>query len=346
VTVQKGFIVLLIATALGSSLHAAAPQPSDLRAAVQNSIPFLQEKGAWWIEKKDCVSCHRVTNMVWTLSAAKDRGFKVSDELDEWISWSIESSLSKNDEDKIVGLSNKEGVAQLLIGVGDELDEDSYQRLAALLTKDQQEDGSWRAGGQLPAQKRPKPETNQTSTMWLSLAMQQKKPGDQEKPVLDKAGQFIETTAEGKSTEWFALRLLLASQLDDGKTRDEMVKRLVKQQQSDGGWGWMVDAESDALGTGMAIYALAQSNNPEAQAAIERGQVFLMETQRDDGSWPVKGTKEKRKDKVSETAVYWGTAWAALALIETLPETGPIQARQDNPVEQLDVAKAPTDQTP
>lgn len=46
---------------------------------------------------------------------------------------------------------------------------------------------------------------------------------------------------------------------------------------------------------------------------------FLVETQRDDGSWAVKGTKEKKKDNVEETAVYWGTTWAAIALLETLP---------------------------
>ena len=325
-SVLKCLTSFAIALSITTSLPATSPEPAQIRAAVKSSLPFIEDKGVWWIEKKDCVSCHRVTNMVWTLSAAKRHGFQVSEQLDEWIDWTIESSLSKNDEDKIAGQANKEGVAQLLIALGERADQDAHQQLSDLLLKDQQDNGSWKAGGQLPAQKRPKPETDQTSTMWLALAMQQSKPSPRQAPVLTKAETFIEQAPVGKSTEWFVLRLLLANQTNNNAQRDEMVKQLIQQQQADGGWGWMVDAESDALGTGMAVYALTQAKATEPldaagiQSSIENAQTFLIETQREDGSWPVKGTKEKRKDKVSETAVYWGTTWAALGLIHTLPE--------------------------
>ncbi len=46
---------------------------------------------------------------------------------------------------------------------------------------------------------------------------------------------------------------------------------------------------------------------------------FLLSTQQADGSWQVKGTKQGRKDRVEETACYWGTAWAAIALLQALP---------------------------
>ena len=71
----------------------------------------------------------------------------------------------------------------------------------------------------------------------------------------------------------------------------------------------------------MALYALVKSTEatPQSEQAIQSAIKFLVETQRDDGSWAVKGTKEKKKTKVEETAVYWGTTWAAIALLETLP---------------------------
>jgi len=55
------------------------------RQAIERAIPFIEEQGVDWIESKECASCHRINTMVWSLSLAKTRGFKVSKELDEWI---------------------------------------------------------------------------------------------------------------------------------------------------------------------------------------------------------------------------------------------------------------------
>ena len=49
-----------------------------------------------------------------------------------------------------------------------------------------------------------------------------------------------------------------------------------------------------------------------------------MTTQRADGSWPVRGTKAKKRNSLEDTAVYWGTTWATLALVTSL---GPERVR-------------------
>ncbi|MCA9084810.1 MAG: hypothetical protein KDA81_12175, partial [Planctomycetaceae bacterium] len=54
--------------------------------------------------------------------------------------------------------------------------------------------------------------------------------------------------------------------------------------------------------------------------SIKHGQQFLVNAQRDDGSWTVQGTKANKKDDVEETAVYWGTTWAALGLMASIPD--------------------------
>ncbi|QDV49118.1 prenyltransferase/squalene oxidase repeat-containing protein [Gimesia fumaroli] len=296
---------------------------TQVRETVQRSIPYIEEKGLWWIEKKKCVSCHRGGNMVWSLHAAKQHGFEVSDQLQEWTDWSTDKSLSKNDKGKTVGLGNKEGVVQILLSSGHSSiapdQKETRQKLAALLLDGQQPDGSWKAGGQLPFQKRPAAETNTVSTMWLALTLI-REGNEKSAPVVEKAMQFINASPPGKSTEWYAVRLLLAVQAKDSEVRDQMLKQLHSLQKPDGGWGWMVADESDALGTGMALYALLEAGVNREDASIKQAQQFLVSTQRKDGSWPVKGTKEKKKASVQETAIYWGTCWAVISLVESLPQ--------------------------
>ncbi|WP_197995838.1 prenyltransferase/squalene oxidase repeat-containing protein [Gimesia algae] len=316
------FSSLLLTLSIGA-LPDAQPTTVQIRETVQRSIPFIEEKGLWWIEEKKCVTCHRVGNMVWSLQAAKQSGFTVSDRLAEWRQWSIDKSLAENDKGKITGLGNKEGVAQLLLSM-DQAENGAAQKetrnkLAAILLEDQQPDGAWKAGGQLPFQKRPAAETNAVSTMWLTLALLAEGKNEASAPVMTNALKFIQTSSPGKSVEWYALRLLLAVQTGETEVRDQLVKQLRSQQHADGGWGWMVTDDSDALGTGLALYALVSAGVDRQDPVIKGAQQFLVSTQRDDGSWPVHGTKEKKKASVQETAVYWGTTWAVIGLVESLP---------------------------
>ncbi|WP_417385014.1 prenyltransferase/squalene oxidase repeat-containing protein [Gimesia sp.] len=313
----------LLLTLSISALPDAQPTTVQIRETVQRGIPYIEEKGLWWIEEKKCVTCHRVGNMVWSLQAAKQSGFMVSDRLAEWRQWSIDKSLANNDKGKVTGLGNKEGVAQLLLSP-DRADTDTAQvearkKLAAILLEEQRPDGSWKAGGQLPFQKRPAAETDAVSTMWLTLALLAEGKNEASTPVLTRAMKFIAASSPGKSVEWYAVRLLLAVQSGETEVRDQLVKQLRSQQHPDGGWGWMIADDSDALGTGLALYALVSAGVDRNDPAVKGAQQFLVSTQRDDGSWPVRGTKEKKKKSVQETAVFWGTTWAVIGLVESLP---------------------------
>jgi squalene-hopene/tetraprenyl-beta-curcumene cyclase len=77
--------------------------------------------------------------------------------------------------------------------------------------------------------------------------------------------------------------------------------------------------ESDALGTGVALYALAGDGLSADHPAITRGRQFLFERQQAAGSWKVEGTKKDKAKKIEPTATYWGTCWAVIGLAETLP---------------------------
>lgn len=314
--------IIVLAATLSGVPESTQPAADGIRATIQRSIPYIQEKGVWWIETKKCVSCHRVGTMLWSLNAARQKGLRASDRLDEWLEWSLETSLSTNDKGKIVGAGNKDGVAQLLLTrhltASTGVRRDSYARLAAIISNDQEQDGSWKPGGQLPFQKRTKRETTAVTTMWLALALADHDTDQRFRDAVSKALKQIKSSERGKSTEWYVARLLLARQLDDQKTVDAIVNDLRRQQQKNGGWGWIVGEQSDALGTGMSLYALLRADIGD-EDTISRAKRLLVDSQQEDGSWLVTGTKEKKRDRIEETAIYWGTTWAVLGLVESLP---------------------------
>ena len=67
------------------------------------------------------------------------------------------------------------------------------------------------------------------------------------------------------------------------------------------------------------LYALARDGFAPTDPAVTKARAFLMQTQRDDGSWAVKGTKENKKGNIEPTSVFWGTCWATIGLLESLP---------------------------
>ena len=60
----------------------------------------------------------------------------------------------------------------------------------------------------------------------------------------------------------------------------------------DGGWEWILNQESDALATGMVLYALNQSGIDPKQERISKAVEFLTSSQNDDSLWYVKGPKK------------------------------------------------------
>lgn len=314
---------VLLGLFLGAPLTFGGKPTDRVRGVIERSIPYIQEQGVSWINEKKCVTCHRVNTMIWSLSESRRHGFEVSESLGDWVDWAADASLSKDDNGRTVGLGNKEGVAQIVLTLGrDQQRNKLCEELARLLLEEQRPNGSWAPSGQLPLQKRSKRETTEVSTMWITLALISQGASRATNAAVDEAMRFIEQSKPGESTEWRAVRLLLAVACDDHNTRESETRRLLRQQQPDGGWGWLQDGDSDALATGFALYALYALINgglAREDAAVIRAQQFLVKTQREDGSWAVHGTKADKQDGVEETAVYWGTTWASLGLLASLP---------------------------
>jgi squalene-hopene/tetraprenyl-beta-curcumene cyclase len=267
--------------------------------------------------------------MVWSLNAAADRDIALDEQKRadcgfwavDWKNMATKEDLEKGEGHTLA--RHNDPVAQLLLGSSAK-DRDLSARWVKLfaeqLTAGQQEDGSWKAGGQLPSQKRPERETQEVTTMWSLVALQSYGQLDESlRGRFAKAREWLGDQTEAKSTEWWSVRLLLERSSGNLAEADRYRDALLKQQRDDGGWGWLTADESDALGTGVALYALAHDRMAADDPAIARGRRFLIESQRADGSWAVKGTKKDKAKKVEPTATYWGTCWAVIGLAETLP---------------------------
>ncbi len=153
--------------------------------------------------------------------------------------------------------------------------------------------------------------------MWNALAVAD---ANASSDSYDKAMTSLAESIPGKSSEWYVAKLLLAVQADDTEEVAKRVSELRSQQRDDGGWGWLIGDESDALATGMSLYALRESGVARDDTAIMDATRFLVDSQQPDGSWKVRGTKENKKKRVEETASYWGTTWAVLGMLRVLPQ--------------------------
>ena len=165
---HKKFLTVLTAIGLwlGASLTVAAGDnvTGDTTATIAKALPYLESEGVAWMEKRGCVSCHQVPFMLWSLSAAQQAGFDVDPtKLSEWRSWSTDvvnfvKPQQKQDVDRDQTMAgNIDTMSAMLLAVDGDPNDDWRGSFAAALAKNQQDNGSWKSCGQLPAQNTARP---------------------------------------------------------------------------------------------------------------------------------------------------------------------------------------------
>ena len=312
-------ICITVVAIAGVFCHdSVAERPASFRAA-ERAIDYLKADGKKWMDKRGCVSCHQIPSMLWSLHALDEAGIEVpGEELAEWTDWSTKvvnfvKPERKKDVDVAKALeANIDTMAAMLLAVPGQREAAWRAPFVSKLCEQQADDGSWKACGQLPAQKRPSQETQQATTLWVTLALLKHRANEFD---LDAALSFAGSTDTAKSTERIAVGLLVAGELQE-EAAESIRRRLLGFQNSDGGWGWLTDGHSDALATGLALYALSQTGATDAPE-IDRAHEFLLSTQTDAGNWKVPGTKGNAKGRPTPTANYWGTAWAVIGLVSS-----------------------------
>ena len=317
--------VTAVADSPVAGADAAAP---SVQTTISSAVPYLERAGEAWIQKRQCVSCHQVPFMLWSLSAAAEQNYATDRErLKKWMAWSVDirSFVKPDQKDDLVPATtlaaNIDTLSALLLGLPHqsraEATEQAEQGLwrrtfANALVKNQAEEGDWRPCGQLPAQKRPLKETTQVTTAWAMLALHH----EGTSPEHESAALSTLQNDQPVSTEWWVVRLLLADRLSDPQTAF-FRQKLLEKQHADGGWGWLTEDPSDAMATGMALYALCRQPEESNDKAIATAKQFLVANQSPDGSWKVPGTKKTTRNKPTPTSNYWGSAWAVIGLLES-----------------------------
>jgi hypothetical protein len=325
-------IPLLCVTLLGP--NAAPPSrgrevsAADVRRGIERSLPFLEKSSSAWRTERKCVTCHQVPFGIWALHDAKGRGFAVDAvKLDDLTKWAFEFCVKDEHKGEKTGGFHLT-MTFMTLSQGAEPRADAlaaYKFFEPLFAKRQKPDGSWREGRQIRLEGAPR-EADEVDTMWTVLAIRSmerlgdKLPAETRKGLArerEKGQAFLKGAKPGRRIDWLALRILVAEQGD----RAELVAELRKQQNPDGGWGYVRGGASYPHTTGESLYALGTIGLTGDDPAVRRAWKYLLGTQRPDGSWKAlsRETFDSQPEKTHGPSVHWGTAWATLGLVRTFP---------------------------
>ncbi len=335
------FLTMLM---LMSPIPAVQGGESDtaVRAAVGRSLVFLEKGGTSWMEQRACTSCHTVGMMVWTHNEARRRGFPVpASKTRAWTDWALVDLLSRGKE------AGPDTVSQVLLAresaspwrvkpaLGSKT-ADPYENLWEALVGFQQPDGSWKPGAQL--------KSLEVATRWALMALASRDSVPEQNPVgalaetvkkVDaripesrKAAQaWLRDQTPEDNLEARILRMLMMRKQEPALAQIWLLE-LLELQNADGGWSYQKGAkESDAFATGLALYAAMVQGHPRDNDQVRRARAYLLKSMKEDGSWLVRTASfhevKEGKDTTGTDAIwsYWGTGWATLGLLWTLPFT-------------------------
>jgi hypothetical protein len=333
------FTLPLVLVALPAADPAPMPRPAEVtakevRAAVGRALPFLETSSAAWRADRKCVTCHQVPFALWALNEGKARGFDVdAKKLDDLTAWAFDFCATDAPKGEKTGGHHLTSVFMVLSQRGTAARPDAlkvYPLFETLFAKRQRPDGAWREGRQIRiagAQR----EADDADTMWTLLALKQldqlgdKLPADARKGLAaerDKALKFLQSAKPEKRVDWLLLRALVAHEYETPARAKELTRELLDLQNPDGGWGYVRDGTSYAHTTGEVLFALGVLGMGERDASVRRAWKYLVQSQQREGWWysPSRETFSTKPDKTHDPSHHWGTAWAAIGLLQTLPK--------------------------
>jgi hypothetical protein len=307
-----------------------AATPAAIRAAVERSLPLLQDVGIAFVKQTGCASCHHNSVVSMAVAAARTNGFAVN-EATAKLQSSLIGSYLESWRDRALQNIPIAGAADTMSYLLAGLAADNYppdpatDAQAIWLKRKQLPDGHWAV-----QTIRPPIESYDIEVTAVAMrALQMFAPPSQRAEyaeAVDRARAWL-TTAKANETEERAFRLLglhwasASNAIIKSAARD-----LLASQRADGGWGQTAAMPSDAYATGEALFALRESGMSAAgDRACRRGVEFLLRTQIEDGSWPVEtravpiqayfesGFPYGVNQWISAAATGWATAALALA---------------------------------
>jgi squalene-hopene/tetraprenyl-beta-curcumene cyclase len=274
---------------------------------------------------------------VWALSEAKAQGYSVGAatlaDMSRWTKERLKDVDKTSDPRPGWSMVNSPAVylatmaqavpAQTVVTANE------LRQIAGHLLRHQEADGPW-AWSSAPTKNRPPPffESDEVVTLLASMALGPHVPKDArqqsaEREARDKAAAWLATNRPNDTTQAAAFRLLAKVRAgESAKALAPEIDAFLRRQNKDGGWSQLKALPSDAYATGQALYVLSMAGVTNDRAEIRRGVAFLVDSQKDDGSWPMnrRGHPGVTPGPFSVPIIYFGSAWATLGLMRSVPK--------------------------
>jgi squalene-hopene/tetraprenyl-beta-curcumene cyclase len=273
---------------------------------------------------------------VWALAEAKSRGYELPAEaLKDAAKWTKDRLLARIDlpRDKRPGWSMVNtpaiylSVMAIAVPKQDAVTADELKRIGKHLLRHQEADGSW-AWSSAPSKNRPPPvfESDEVATILAYIALGPQLPADPKeksdvRDARDNADAWLAKQKPNDTTQAAALRLLMKARAGvPAKELQTEIDRFIGRRNKDGGWGQLKEAPSDAYATGQALYVLNLVGVKPDRAEVKRAVTFLVEAQKEDGSWPItpRSHPDATPAKNAVPITYFGSAWGTLGLLRSV----------------------------
>jgi N-acyl-D-amino-acid deacylase len=338
---MRTIAALLAGLVLTNPLQADDAPGTAVKAAVEKSLKRIETGLINYPKHRQCFSCHHQAVAVFSMTAARQRGFAVdADLLKKQIEFSLRTFRNKAQIVRGTGVGGEStSVVYILntLAAADYAPDDTTAALVEYLLVRQRKDGAW----PIPFDRPPTMGSSFTNTGLALFALKKYGPAEDEEGA-EELHRRVDT-ALGKGLAWllankpvttedkvFHLRGLV---FGGAATREIEAarERLVKDQSADGSWAQLADMAGDAYATATVLVALRHAGLDVEHEAYKKGIKYLLDTQKEDGAWIVQTRSRPLQvffdngdpGGKSQFISFAATNWAVLALLEGVPPPAP-----------------------
>ena len=327
-------LMLLVAILFSGTIAAQDVDQALLKSktAIDRGLGFLVKDGMQWKADHSCVSCHHASLSVWALNEAVRRNFSVDEtfltDMTKWIAESGDGKTSQPRPQATPKALNTKALYHALALASspkpNDLARQGLLRMLVTLRGDQLPDGSWSAWPETRPPIFGDSNENMTAlaTLALTASAEIEEGSSDIRSPRDQGIDWLARTISNGDSQAIALRLVIWQKT--GRSNEEIAKyatQIKSRQNGDGGWSQAPAMPSDAWATGQSLYALAHSGLNLNDPIVARGHLFLIQTQREDGSWPMRSLPAKPGGEPSSSLIPIigaGSAWAVIGLVRSL----------------------------